>query len=97
MGKQFGRYTNPSVRKEAFMTTLVQGERELLNHAVAERNAELLPLLSEVGHRPLTSDEREALRGALAEELTSSGLTADDEPTDYGRRIDDLIGRLAAF
>jgi hypothetical protein len=64
---------------------------------VAAHNAKLLPLLSEVGLRPLTSDEREELRGALVEELTSAGLRADDEPTDYGRRIDDLIGRLAAF
>lgn len=28
------------------MTTLTQDERELLRHAVAEQNAELLPLLS---------------------------------------------------
>jgi hypothetical protein len=79
------------------MTTLTQDEQELLRHAVAEHKATLLPLLSDVGHRPLTGDEREELRGALAEELTAAGLGADDEPTDYGRRVDDLIGRLAAF
>jgi hypothetical protein len=79
------------------VTMLTQDEQKLLHHAVAEHNAELLPLLSEVGHRPLTSDEREELRGALVEELTSAGLRADDEPTDYGRQVDDLIGRLAAF
>jgi len=79
------------------MATLAQDERELLHHAVAERQAELLPLLSQVGLRPLTGDEREELRGALVEEMTSAGLRADDEPTDYGRRLDDLIGRLAAF
>jgi hypothetical protein len=45
----------------------------------------------------LAQDEREELRGALVEEMTSAGLRADDEPTDYGRRLDDLIGRLAAF
>lgn len=79
------------------MTTLTQDEQELLQRAVAEHSAELLPLVSEVGLRPLTRDEREELRGALAEELTSAGLGADDEPTDYGRELDDLIGRLAGL
>lgn len=79
------------------MTTLTQDEQELLRHAVIERNSELLPLLGELGHRPLTRGEREALRGALAEELTAAGLGAEDEPTNYGRRLDDLIGRLGAF
>jgi hypothetical protein len=79
------------------MTTLTHDEQELLRRAVAERNSKLLPLLSEIGRRPLTGDEREELRGALAEELTAAGLGKDDEPTDYGRRVDDLIGRLGAF
>jgi hypothetical protein len=79
------------------MTTLTQDEQELLRRAVTERNSKLLPLLSEIDRRPLTSDEREELRGALAEELTAAGLGTDDEPTDYGRRVDDLIGRLGAF
>lgn len=79
------------------MTTLTQDEQELLRHAVVEHNFGLLPVLSEIGRRPITSDEREELRGALAEELTTAGLSAEDEPTDYGRRLDDLIGRLGVF
>jgi hypothetical protein len=79
------------------MTTLTQDEQELLRHAVVEHNSELLPLLGELGLRPLTRDEREELRGALAEELTAAGLGAGDEPTNYGRRLDDLIGRLGVF
>ncbi len=79
------------------MTTLTQDEQELLRHTLVEHNAELLPMLSEIGRRLLTRDEREELRGALTEELTTAGLGAGDEPTDYGRRLDDLIGRLGAF
>lgn len=79
------------------MTMLTQDEQDLLHHAVTEHNSKLLPLLSELGRRPLTSDEREDLRGALAEEMTSVGLDLDDEPTDHGRRLDDLIGKLGAF
>jgi hypothetical protein len=79
------------------MTTLTRDEHELLHRAVAERNSDLLPLLSEIDRRPLSSDEREELRGALAEELTAAGLGPGDEPTDYGRRLDDLIGRLGSL
>lgn len=79
------------------MTTFTQDERELLRRAVAEHSSDLLPLLPEIGRRPLSSDEREELRGALAEELTAAGLGPGDEPTDYGRRLDDLIGRLGAL
>src|SRR4029077_7350359 len=78
-------------------TMLTQAEQELLHHAVIAHNAELLPVIPEIGLRPLTSDEREELRGTLSEELTAAGLDADDEPTDYGSRLDDLIGRLGAL
>ena len=76
------------------MKILTETEQELLRHAVITHDSRLLPVLSEVGRRPLTRDEREELRGALSDEMVTAGLTTDDEPTDYGRRLDDLIGRL---
>lgn len=54
-------------------------------------------LVSVVGNRPLTRDEREAVRGALAYELVTAGLDADDEPNEYWLRLDSLIGKLASF
>lgn len=50
-----------------------------------------------MGNRPLLETEREALRGALADELTRAGVDKDYEPTAYGRELDDLIGRLMLF
>jgi hypothetical protein len=79
------------------MNALAESERELLRHAASEHRSELLPLLSEIGRRLLTTEEREALRAVLSEELAAAGLDADGEPTGYGRRLDDLIGRLGAF
>lgn len=76
---------------------LAESEQELLRHAVSEHRSELLPLLSGIGRRSLTTGEREALRAVLSEELAAGGLGGDGEPTGYGRRLDDLIGRLGAF
>jgi hypothetical protein len=82
---------------DAAVSALAESEQELLRRAVSEQRPELLPLLSEIGRRPLTTEEREALRGALSEELAATGLGEDGEPTGDGRRLDDLIGRLGAF
>ena len=77
------------------MKILTETEQELLRHAVITHDSRLLPVLSEVGRRPLTRDEREELRGALSDEMVPAGIDYEhDEPTDYGRRLDDLIGRL---
>jgi hypothetical protein len=76
------------------MTTLTQDDHELLRRTVAERNSDLLPLLSQIDRRPLTSDEREELRGVLVEELTAAGLGPGDEPTDYGLQLEALIDAL---
>lgn len=76
------------------MTTLTQDEQELLHRAVTAHNPQLLYVLSEIGQRPLTIDEREELRGALAEELTAAGLNVEDEPTPYGLELEHLIDVL---
>jgi hypothetical protein len=79
------------------MKMLSETEQELLCHAVIAHDSKLLPVLSEIGRRPLTRDEREELRGTLSDEMVTAGLAGDDEPTDYGRRLDGLIGRLDAL
>jgi hypothetical protein len=39
---------------------------------------------------------RDVVVHCLFEEFTEAGLDADDEPSEYGRLIDDLIGRITA-
>jgi hypothetical protein len=67
---------------------------QLLRDAVDEHAPELAPLLAKLGVVPLSEDEREALRGALADELASTGMTAQDEPNERGFQIEDIIDRL---
>ena len=70
------------------------GLMELLREVVDRHGPELRPLLDRVGTHPLSRDEREALRGALADELVARGLDDDDEPNAYGLEIEAAIDRL---
>jgi hypothetical protein len=76
------------------MEKLNQDECQLLRRVIKARAPAMLSLVDTLGRRHLSVDEREALRGALADELTAAGLNAADEPTEYGQALDDLIGRL---
>lgn len=72
-------------------------ERELLRRVTVKSSPEIENLVDAVGRRPLTDEEREVLRGGLAHELSSLGLREDWEPNEYGKELDDLIGRLMFF
>ncbi len=43
---------------------------------------------------PTTPITLDAIRNFLLGEFSERGLDADGEATDYGRRIDELLGRL---
>lgn len=72
-------------------------ERGLLRRVTVKYSPEIEDLVDAVGRRPLTDEEREALRTGLAREMTSVGLREDSEPNEYGIELDDLIGRLMLF
>jgi len=72
-------------------------ERQLLRRVTVKHSPEIENLVDVVGRRPLTDEEREALRTGLALEMTSVGLREDSEPNEYGVELDDLIGRLMFF
>jgi len=69
-------------------------ELALIRSTIQKRQPNLLPLLDLIGKQPLTEDQREALQNALLDEFLGTGLKDGDEPTEYGRQLDDLIGRL---
>ena len=79
------------------MTRLSESERRLLQEIIARRIPHAVTLVERVGLHPLTIQERETLREALAGEFIDTGLAADDEPNERGREIDQLIGRLGRF
>jgi hypothetical protein len=72
-------------------------ERTLLERVVRSREPTLVPLLERLGRLSLTDTEREDLRSALADELSERGLDKAEEPTSYGRALDDVIGKLMFY
>lgn len=72
-------------------------EIELLLEAV-ERNApELIPLVKQLGAFPLSKEQRENIREAVADELVKTGLNKDSEPNERGLLLDDIIGLLGNY
>ncbi len=73
---------------------LRQSEAQLLWEVVSKHQPRLLSLLQVLGTRPLTIEEREALREAVADEFSAVGLDENDEPNARGIALEDLIDRL---
>jgi len=76
---------------------LSQNTYDKLVEIIQRRNPELLNLPFFTPPKPLTDEEREAIREALADEFCEFGLKEDSEPNKYGLFIDDLIGKLDNF
>jgi hypothetical protein len=66
----------------------------LLRRAVNRHRPDLDELLPQLGKTPLSVEQRESLRGVLADELCANGLREDDEPNEYGLRIEAAIDHL---
>lgn len=77
--------------------TLDLNERQLLARVVGSREPVLIALVQKLEQEPLKEEEREELRSALADELCDRGLDDDDEPTVYGKALDDIIGKLMFY
>lgn len=69
-------------------------QRALLRECVLRQAPELAPLLTKIGSAPLSDPEREKLRGALAAELSDTGLDLEGGHSERGVALDDLIDLL---
>lgn len=67
---------------------------ELLERIVSARRPELLLLVHVLKTAGLTQEQRESLRGVIADELSEAGLGDNDEPNSYGLVLEDLIDWL---
>lgn len=74
---------------------LTNAENSLLREAIINRNESLIYLLDTLGIKPLTIEQRQDLRGAIADELVFAGLNEDDEPNERGMALESLIDKLS--
>ncbi|MGI8688242.1 MAG: hypothetical protein ACR2M3_06645 [Thermomicrobiales bacterium] len=66
----------------------------MLREAIASAEPSLLPLVDTVGVAPLTQEQRNALRRAVAHNLVATGFGSQWEPNVCGVRLEALIDYL---
>jgi len=76
------------------MIALSLKESKLLKEILVKNAPSLLPVLDSVGLIPLTGEQREEIREAIADELLKTGLSENDEPNERGLLLESLIDRL---
>ncbi len=66
----------------------------LLREIIAQRCPTLIDRVQSLDTNDLTRTERELIEDALGDELSESGFGEDDEPTQRGLEIEELIGLI---
>lgn len=69
-------------------------ELNLLKEVVSKHNPSLLPMINSIGQVPLSFEQRESIREAIADEFIETGVGENDEPNDRGLSLESLIDRL---
>ncbi|MBA3945147.1 MAG: hypothetical protein H0X37_11360 [Herpetosiphonaceae bacterium] len=69
-------------------------EIQLLYEVISRQDPGLKPVLDSLGVVTLTQQRRESLRGAIAAELTETGLDEEYEPNQRGLLLEELIDAL---
>jgi hypothetical protein len=79
------------------MRFLSQVEKDKISEIASRRAPDLVSIVETIGTRPLSLNDREALRETIADELVEAGLGEDDEPNLYGLALETLIDKLGAI
>lgn len=73
---------------------LTKAELDLLRDIVRRRRPELLPLLDTLGVVPLSQEQREELRGAIADDFSRDFPAGDPDSHARDLLLEDLIDKL---
>jgi hypothetical protein len=76
------------------MTKLSEEDKKLLTEVVTARNSSLIEAVKNLETQPLSAEHKEAIQQTLLDEMYEKGLESGDEPNEYGKRLDDLTGKL---
>ena len=74
------------------MSRLRDEDKHILVDVVRRRARALQPLLDKMEVESLDADEVEVLQQALLDEMYEFGLDLNDEPNDYGKTLDRIVG-----
>jgi hypothetical protein len=85
---------NPKIGVKMNTKVLKSEETDLLREILLRHRSPLSTMIDSIGIVPLTNEQREELRGVIADELVETGLGKDDEPNERGLLLERLIDRL---
>ena len=74
---------------------LTEEEKRLLTHCLEKHNPELLTELNDLYAEKLDEDIVNEMRFTIGIELASKGFEKNNEPIEYGLKLEDLIDKLA--
>mgnify|MGYP000405973695 CR=1 FL=1 len=79
---------------------LSPSDREVIREVISRRAPDLLPVVERLAGYPvpsqvLSDEEAQELSLILCDELVEKGLEEDYEPNEYGRKLDEIIGKIA--
>jgi hypothetical protein len=78
-------------------TQALRDSLTLLRTIIDARKPDLLSLVDSLGQKPLTQEQREAMRHVVADELFDIGLSTDQSPNQYGLLLERLIDLLGHY
>ena len=76
------------------LKALIVEEIDLIKEILSKHHPSLLPIMDSIGIVPISDEQREELRGAIADELLETALSKDDEPNKRGLLLEHLIDLL---
>jgi hypothetical protein len=76
------------------MKEFTQVELSILNDVIKVREPSYLGAIQSLGSKSLSSEAKEKIQEALVDEMSEKGLEHDDEPNNYGKQIDEVLGKL---
>ena len=66
----------------------------LLDNVISKRRPDLIPITESLFNYDLKAEQINMLQDVISDELVEHGFREDDEPNDYGKMLDDLIGYI---
>lgn len=85
------------LKVEAVGLVLEPDDFVVIRAIVLEREPNFLAIVAEVEAWAFTLERRERLQTLLMDEFSRVGLNADDEPNEFGHRLDSIIGALMYY
>lgn len=79
------------------MEKLTNDEKTLLIETITKRSPQYSGAVQGLGLNSLLPEVKEAIQQTILDEMYEHGLESNDEPNDYGKQLDSIVGKLESY